>query len=81
MVPQKATWVSKDTLAYRKEKGLCMSCGHKRHISTQSNYLPPEKPTRVQNLSMKDKMEEEEVFSLALPEVLEAQQGKEELLQ
>lgn len=81
MVQKKATWVSKDTLSYRKEKGLCMRCGHKGHISPQCNYLPPEKPTRVQNLFMKDKMEEEEIDSLALPEGLEIQQGKEELLQ
>ena len=81
MVQKKATWVSKNTLAYRKEKGLCMRCGHKGHISPQCNYLPPQNPTRVQKIFIKDEIEEEEVDALALPEVLDIQQGKEELLQ
>lgn len=74
---KRATWVSKDTLAYRKKKGLCMRCGHKGHISPQCNYLPPEKPTMVQKMSVEIEDEEEEFDVLAMPEGIKVQQGKE----
>ena len=59
-----------------------MRCGHKGHISPQRNYLPPEKPSIIKKLSVKEEEEEkEEVDLLAMPEGIKVHQGKEELLQ
>lgn len=76
---QRATWVSKETLAYRKSKGLCMRCGHKGHITPRCKYLPPQKPTAISKVSV-EQDSEEEIDYLAKPEGVSLLQGKEELL-
>lgn len=78
---QRATWVSKETLAYRKKKGLCMRCGHKGHITPKCSYLPAQRPTMVSTISVEEQQEEDELDILARPEGMVIQQGKEELLQ
>ena len=78
----RATWVKKETLAFRKKKGLCIRCGHKGHIAPKCKFLPPLKPNINVNAS-RFLDEDQEIQELAEPEIVEPndyQAGKEELL-
>lgn len=76
---QRASWVTKDVLAFRKKKGLCVRCGYKGHIVPNCNYLPPLKPVNI-NLAKLTEEEEVELVRMAQPEGLKGREGKEELL-
>lgn len=76
---KRATWVSKETLAFRRKKGLCVRCGNKGHIAPDCKFLPPLNRNLRTNVSqMTD--EDEEFLALAKPEEIESAQGKDELL-
>lgn len=78
---KRTTWVSKDTSMYRKEKVLCMRCRHRGHISPQCNHFPSEKPITVQKKCVKIEEDIEDFDVVVMPEGVNFQRGKEELLQ
>lgn len=41
---RRATWVSPETLAYRREKSLCLRCGNQNHIVRDCRFLPARRP-------------------------------------
>ena len=55
---RRATWVSLETIAFRRNKNLCLRCGHAGHRITDCSYAPAIRPTRVNNVEVKDSMEE-----------------------
>lgn len=77
---RRATWVKKETLAFRKKKGLCVRCGHRGHAAPNCNFLPPLNPNVNINITQTSHDNEEEIKILAAPEKLESVQGKDELL-
>lgn len=76
---KRATWVSKETLTFRKKKGLCVRCGHKGHIAPNCKLLPPLNKNLNTNTSQLI-YDEEEYLILAKPEEIDDLQGKDELL-
>lgn len=78
-ISKRAKWVKKETLAYRKEKGLCIRCGNMGHVSKNCNFLPPLYQNMKTNMSQVED-EEEDILALAESEVVEDVQGKDELL-
>lgn len=43
-----AKWVSKETLHYRKNAGLCLRCGNAGHRAANCPLLPPQRPVTLQ---------------------------------
>lgn len=79
---ERAAWVKKDVLVFRKKKGLCVRCGHRGHIAPNCSFLPPVNPnmkSNVSQLSPRDE-DEDEIMNLAQAEKIEEVQGKDELL-
>lgn len=77
-----ASWVKKETLEFRKKKGLCVRCGNKGHIAPNCQFLPPLRPNTHVNTS-RTSVEEEEVKLLAQPDLIEdieSSEGKDVLL-
>lgn len=78
---KRATWVKKETLDFRKKRGLCVRCGNKGHISTRCSLLPPLNPIIKTNSTRLSAEEEMEILNLAKPDVVgEDDEGKAELL-
>ena len=78
-----ATWVKKETLAFRKKKGLCVRCGNKGHIPPNCHFLPPLRPNTLINSVRTSVEEEEELKLLAQPDLVEDMElleGKDGLL-
>ena len=44
---RRATWVSYDTMTYRREKKLCLRCGNLGHMVKECKFLPPQRPFTV----------------------------------
>ena len=40
----RAKWVSQETIAYRKSKGLCLRCGRQGHMVAACTFLPARRP-------------------------------------
>lgn len=56
----KASWVDKETLMYRREKKLCVRCGHREHIAPDCHFLPPSRPkTRINKINLSVEEEKE----------------------
>lgn len=83
---QRATWVKRETLEFRRKKGLCVRCGNKGHRSPNCQFLPPSRPLNVSSMIQMNEEDERETRRLAQPDPLtkdanlEDQEGKEELL-
>lgn len=75
---KRATWVKKETLAFRKKKGLCMRCGNRGHIAPKCPLLPPIRPSFSVKKIQLTAEEEDELERLAEPDVLDEEE-KEEL--
>lgn len=80
---KRATWVTKDILEQRREKGVCVRCGHKGHRSPKCNFLPPLKP-KITSLNQtqlnKDNDDEDWDWELTKPEGVNSEKRKEKLL-
>ena len=74
-----AKWVKKETLAFRKKKGLCIRCGNMGHVSRNCSFLPPLNQNMRTNTSQVED-NEEDILELAEAEGVEDVQGKDELL-
>lgn len=50
---KRATWVTKEAIAVRREKGLCLRCGRPGHMLNNCNLLPATRPNsaKVYNIS------------------------------
>lgn len=80
---RRAVWVKKETLAFRRKKGLCTRCGHRGHIAPSCQFLPPLKPQTKVNISEVSDEEEQEIQELAEAEIIGSnkdESGKEGLL-
>lgn len=75
---KRATWVKKETLAFRKKKGLCVRCGNRGHITPKCPLLPPIRPGSTMTTMQITMEEENEIEMLAEADVLEEEE-KEEL--
>lgn len=69
---RRATWVSPETIAYRREKKLCLRCGNQGHMLKDCKFLPAQRPLSTNKASTSDCAKFDP--SLALPEE-EAQGG------
>ena len=65
-----AKWVKKETLAFRKKKGLCIRCGNMGHVSRNCSFLPPLNQNMRTNTSQVED-NEEDILELAEAEVVE----------
>ena len=63
---RRATWVSQETLAYRREKNLCLRCGNQGHMVKDCKFLQPQRPLAAKRASTDDSAKID--LSLALPE-------------
>lgn len=71
---KRATWVKKETLAFRKKKGLCMRCGNQGHFSPKCPLLPPIRPSSSVNSIQLTAEEENELERLAEPDVIDEEE-------
>lgn len=58
---RRATWVSQETVAYRREKNLCLRCGNQGHMVKDCKFLPARRPLVANKAATSDP-------SRALPE-------------
>ncbi|KAF6792353.1 pol-like protein [Colletotrichum musicola] len=63
---RRATWVSKETLDYRREKDLCLRCGNQGHNLKDCSFLPARRPITTNKASTNDRADID--LSLSLPD-------------
>ena len=76
---KRATWVSKATILFRKEKGLCLRCGNKGHLVRECRFLSPHNPSLKVNSLKAPEPGTEEDLSAAQADTME-DQGNAQLL-
>lgn len=67
---QRATWVKKETINFRKMKGLCVRCGNRGHMSSNCQLLPALRPSTRVNMSQLTEEERREIETLAEANVI-----------
>lgn len=65
---RRAKWVSQDTIAYRKQKNLCLRCGRQGHVIKRCNFLPAQRPFDVMKADMAAESDGSIDETMALPE-------------
>ena len=75
----RATWVSRETLTFRKMKGLYVQCGHKEYIASDCKFLPLLNRNFNTNVSQLIN-DDEGSLMLEIPVETDDKQGKDELL-
>jgi hypothetical protein len=73
---RRAKWVSQETIAYRKQKSLCLRCGRPGHIIRNCKFLPAQRPFAVMKADVGAEGDEPVDESIALPET-DDESGKE----
>lgn len=73
---RRAKWVSQETIAYRKQKSLCLRCGRPGHIIRQCKFLPAQRPFNVMKADVGAEENESIDESMAQPET-DDESGKE----
>lgn len=73
---RRAKWVSQETIAYRKQKNLCLRCGRPGHIIRKCNFLPAQRPLDVMKADMGVEGDGSIDEAMALPET-DDESGKE----
>ena len=76
---KRATWVSKATIQFRRERGLCLRCGNKGHLVRECKFLSPHNPDLKVNSVKSRELETEEELSAAQADSME-EPGKVQLL-
>lgn len=74
----RAAWVKKETLLFRKRKGLCIRCGNKGHIAPNCQFLPPLRPETSVNTSKFSDEDEREIRELAEAESIDLYKDESE---
>jgi hypothetical protein len=73
---RRAKWVSQETIAYRKQKNLCLRCGRPGHIIRKCKFLPAQRPFDVMKADVGAEGDEPIDEFIALPET-DDESGKE----